>query len=55
MLVDPSTGEIKEHNWHYIDRIANSYHLYDRCYRKGDRFINSGIGDYLKGEADYEE
>ena len=35
--IDPLTGEIEEFNWYYIEKKANSYSLYDRCYRKGSK------------------
>lgn len=35
--VDPMTGEMTKFNWYYVERVANSYYLYDRCYRKGSK------------------
>lgn len=41
-FICPDTGEIKPFNWYKIDKKANYYTCFDRCYRKGSKeeFIN---------------
>lgn len=38
-FVDAGTGEIKPFNWYEIDRKADQYTGFDRCYRKRSRCI----------------
>ncbi|WNO47175.1 hypothetical protein [Vibrio phage vB_VibM_10AMN] len=41
-FICPDTGEMKPFNWYQIDKKANHYTAFDRCYRKGSKeeFIN---------------
>lgn len=41
-FICPATGEMKPFNWYKIDKKANYYTAFDRCYRKGSKeeFLN---------------
>lgn len=41
-FICPDTGEMKPFNWYKIDKKANYYTAFDKCYRKGSKegFIN---------------
>ena len=56
--IDPIHGDMSEFNWYYIERIANGYQWFDRCYRKGSRTPSRSSKPesiYRKEDADYEE
>lgn len=40
--IHPCTGEIKLFNWYKIDRKAEEYTCFDRCYRKNSKQVLSG-------------